>query len=152
MRLTAEKNEISTTSAWQQGFVVSGASVIRRMPRPSFTHRSVGERVYSHSRAAEPAAVVSVASAAFAGSVSAAVAVFVAGAAAPFVAVLPGWPVAWLSADVPAPASAGAFACPVVALPAAFPAPVGVSDPVLRSPCLWAPHGLHVADRSGGSP
>lgn len=87
------KGEISTTIAWQQSLVLSGASVIRRMPRPPLIHRSVGEQVYSHSRAAEPAAVASVASAASAGRVSAAVAVSVAGAAAPPVVVSPGWPV-----------------------------------------------------------
>ncbi len=147
----AGKDEISTTIAWQQSLVLNGASVNRRMPRPSFTHRSVGERVCSHSRVPETA-VASVASAASAGRVSAAVAVSVAGAAAPFVAVLPGWPVAWLPADAPAPASAGAFAGPVAALPAASPAAAGISGPFLRFPCLTGPGDLCAAGHSDGSP
>jgi len=147
----AGKDEISTTIAWQQSLVLNGASVNRRMPRSSFTHRSVGERVYFHSRVAETA-VASVASAASAGRASAAVAVSVAGAAVPVVVVSPGWPAVWPFADAPAPASAGAFAGPVAALPAAFPAAVGISDPSLRFPYLTGPGGLYAAGHSDGSP
>ena len=90
VRSPARKDEISTTIAWRQSLLLGEASVIRRMPRPSFTLRAVTGVVYSHSRAAKPAAVASGASAALAGRVSAAVAVSVAGAAAPSVVVLPG--------------------------------------------------------------
>jgi hypothetical protein len=152
LRSAAKKDEISTAIAWQQSIVLSGASTIGRMPRLLPSQPTIRGVAYSQSGATEPAAVAFGASAASVAHVSAAVAVSVAGAAAPSVVVLPGWPVVSPFADVPAPASAGAFAGPFAAFPAASPAPVGTSDPVLRFPCLRAPRGLHVADHSDGSP